>query len=195
MANKKEIFNSLVESKILSEDVNISDYTKNELLGMYKNKETVSKQEVIVEKGVPVEEVIPEETVVEKEVPVEEVIPKETVVEKEVPVEEVIPKETVVEKEVTTFSLGDNFKPLYRINAYRSGTDPVIKVSSDVYQYIKSQIHVNDICDTPVEKQLKSIVYHIRTQPNRYITVTSMPNEIIRCSLVNGVLMSQTINE
>ena len=179
MANKKEIFNSLVESKILSEDVNISDYTKNELLGMYKNKETVSKQEVIVEKKVPVEEVIPEETVVEKEVPVEEVIPKET----------------VVEKEVTTFSLGDNFKPLYRINAYRSGTDPVIKVSSDVYQYIKSQIHVNDICDTPVEKQLKSIVYHIRTQPNRYITVTSMPNEIIRCSLVNGVLMSQIINE
>ena len=215
MANKNEIFNKLVESKVLSEDVNISDYTKSELLSMYKKKEKEQKaieeviipEETIIEKEIVVPEeivvekeiVVPEEIVVEKEVIVPEeivvekevIVPEETVVEKEV----IVPEETVVEKEVTKFRLGDNFKPVYRINAYKSGTFPVIKVSASVYEYIKSQIHIDDICDTPVEKQLKSIVYHIRTQPTKSITVTAMPNETVRCTLANGVLMSQIINE
>jgi len=179
MANKNEIFNKLVESKVLSEDVNISDYTKSELLSMYKKKE---KEEKAIE-----EVAIPEETVIEEEV----IVPEETVIEEEV----IVPEETVIEKEVITFSLGNNFKPIYRINAYKSGTFPVIKVSASVYEYIKSQIHIDDIRYTPVEKQLKSIVYHIRTQPTKSITVTSKPNELVRCTLVNGVLMSQIINE
>ena len=89
------------------------------------------------------------------------------------------------------FELEDNFKPVYRINSFKKGTHPVIKISPGVYEYIKSQIHIDDICNTPVEKQLKSIVYHIQTQPTKYITVTSKPNELIKCYLVNGVLMSQ----
>ena len=191
MANKNEIFSKLVESKVLSEDVNISDYTKSELLSMYKKKEKEEKaiEEVIIPEETVIEEeaIVPEEPVTEKEV----IVPEETVIEEEV----IVPEEPVAEKEVITFSLGNNFKPIYRINAYKSGTFPVIKVSASVYEYIKSQIHIDDIRYTPVEKQLKSIVYHIRTQPTKSITVTSKPNELVRCTLVNGVLMSQIINE
>jgi len=91
------------------------------------------------------------------------------------------------------FELEDNFKPIYRINSFKKGTHPVIKISPGVYQYIKSQIHIDDIRNTPVEKQLKSIVYHIRTQPAKYITVSPTPTEMVRCYLVNGVLMSQKV--
>jgi len=91
------------------------------------------------------------------------------------------------------FELEDNFKPVYRINSFKKGTQPVIKISPGVYQYIKSQIHIDDIRNTPVEKQLKSIVYHIQHQLTKYITVSPTPNELIRCYLVNGVLMSQNV--
>ena len=91
------------------------------------------------------------------------------------------------------FELEDNFKPVYRINSFKKGTQPVIKISPGVYQYIKSQIHVDDMHNTPVEKQLKSIVYHINTQPVKYITVSPSPTETVRCYLVNGVFMSQRV--
>ena len=91
------------------------------------------------------------------------------------------------------FELEDNFKPVYRINSFKKGTQPVIKISPGVYQYIKSQIHIDDIRNTPVEKQLKSIVYHIQHQLTKYITVSPTPNELVRCYLVNGILMSQKV--
>jgi len=91
------------------------------------------------------------------------------------------------------FELEDNFKPVYRINSFKKGTQPVIKISPAVYQYIKSQIHVDDIRNTSVEKQLKSIVYHILNQTTKYITVSPIPNEMYRCYLVNGIMMSQRV--
>jgi len=108
-------------------------------------------------------------------------------------VDDVIEEEVVIIDDKPKFKLEDNFKPVYRINSYKKGAYPVIKISPGVYQYIKSQIHIDDICNTPVEKQLKSIVYHIKTQPSKCITVTSKPNELIRCYLVGGVIMSQNV--
>jgi len=169
MATKNEIFNKLVESNVLLEDANISDFTKNELVSLIQDD-------------------IKEEPLVEEQVVIQESSVKE---EKALVEEEFIKQDVYVPK--SRFEISSSFKPVYRINTFKKGSDPVIKISPSVYEHIKSHIHIDDICDTSVEKQLKSIVYHIRTQPTRYITVSSKPDELVRCHLVNDVLMSYIV--
>jgi len=174
MATKNEIFNKLVEDNILLDDVKISDFTKNELIGLSQDDKEVVEKKIVIE----------EEPVIVKEEPVH--IDEESII-----VEKFLEHEIDIPK--SRFELSDNFKPVYRINGFKKGSDPVIKISPDVYEYIKSNIHIDDISNTSVDKQLKSIVYHIRKQPSKYITVSSKPDQLVRCYLANDTLMSYVV--
>jgi len=90
---------------------------------------------------------------------------------------------------ISKFEISSDFKPLYRINPFKKDSLPVIKISPGVFKFIEAQIHLDDIQDTPVERQLTSLVYHIRKQRSKFITVSPAPNQQYRIFVVNDVLM------
>ena len=90
---------------------------------------------------------------------------------------------------ISKFEISSDFKPLYRINPFKKDSLPVIKISPGVFKFIEAQIHLDDIQDTPVERQLTSLVYHIRKQSSKFITVSPAPNKQYRIFVVNDVLM------
>lgn len=109
--------------------------------------------------------------------------------EEEVIVEEEIVEEVIVHKPKAKFTLSDSFKPVYKINHYRKGTLPVIKVSLEVFSFVNSKIKLDDIKDTSVNRQLNSLVYHIRMQPSRFITISPEPDKQYRVYIVNDTLL------
>lgn len=105
-------------------------------------------------------------------------------------------QEEIEEKEIVIvpapkpkFTLSDSFKPVYRINNYKRGKLPVIKVSLEVFSFVNAKIKLDDIKDTSVSRQLNSLVYYINLQPCRFITISPEPDKQYRVYVINNTLM------
>ncbi len=166
--NKQELFNTLMEKEVLPSDCNISDYTKSELTEMmYKKEEPTIVAEVVAKEESSV-------VVAEKKEQDHIVLDELDLIVKRGP-----------------FVIEDSFKPIYRINTHKRGTQPEIKISPAVFSYIESGISLHDIKDTNFERELKSIAFYCMNRKERCIMVTFSPNvPAAQVRIVNDELVS-----
>jgi len=164
MATKNDLFNKLVEVGILTEDADINSYTKKELSEMIDEPDSIEDDDFNSYTKKELSEMIDEPEMIDA-------------------------LDVAV---ISKFEISSDFKPLYRINPFKKDSLPVIKISPGVFKFIEAQIHLDDIQDTPVERQLTSLVYHIRKQRSKFITVSPAPNKQYRIFVVNDVLMIKT---